>query len=157
VAYHPFPQTRCTVVLSAKTGEVDDSAAAMQELALAYWQPIYAYLRGSGGTHEEAQDATQGFFAYLLGREFPRNIEPEGGRFRNFLLVALRRWMRDERYRAINVKREAEIEFQPWHEAGLDDRAPPPSATSPEEAFDRSWAEALVARSMQEIKRQENY
>ena len=108
----------------------------------------YTYLRSRGLSPEDTKDATQGFFAYLLEREFLRNIEPEGGRFRNFLLVVLRRWMKDERKRVINVKRDAEIEWQPWHEMEIDDRVAPPAGTSPEEAFDRSWAESLVTRSM---------
>jgi len=145
-----FPQTRWSVVLSAKRGEADASFAALEALALAYWRPIYAWLRGQGRSHEEAQDDAQGFFAYLLSREFLRNIQPEGGRFRNFLLVCLRRWMKDERHRAINVKRQAEIEMQPWHE--LEGSAFHTTAASPEEAFDRAWAEALVARSMKVLE-----
>jgi len=99
-----FPATRWTLVLSAKEGGDDVTARAMEELAQAYWQPIFAFLRGKGRTHEEAQDAVQGFFAHLLGREFLRNVQPQGGRFRNFLLVCLRRWMRDEAERVINLK-----------------------------------------------------
>jgi len=149
MAYHPFPQTRWTVVLNAKAGVIDESHAALEQLALAYWQPIYSYLRGKGRSHEEGQDATQGFFAYMLGQDFLHNIQPEGGRFRNFLLVALRRWMKDERNRAINVKRESETAWQPWHESEVDLEAAQRAAASPEEAFDRAWAESLVTRSMQ--------
>ena len=57
-----FPQTRWSVVLSAKRGEADASFAALEALALAYWRPIYAWLRGQGRSHEEAQDDAQGFF-----------------------------------------------------------------------------------------------
>ena len=147
MSYPPFPQTRWSLVLTAKGGEADAAFKALEGLAQAYWPPIYAWLRGQGRSHEEAQDDVQGFFAYLLSREFLQNIEPEGGRFRNFLLVCLRRWMKDERHRAINVKRLAEVEWQPWNEMeGTNFHAP---AASPEESFDRSWAAALVARSMQ--------
>ncbi len=115
---HPrrFPLTHWSLVLSAKSGDPDAAFKALEALALAYWRPIYAWLRGQGRSHEEAQDDAQGFFAYLLSREFLRNIQPEGGRFRNFLLVTLRRWMKDERHRAINVKRRAEVELRPWQD-----------------------------------------
>lgn len=152
MAYHPFPQTRWTMVISAKEGEAEASFAALEELAKAYWHPVHAYLRSRGLSPADTHDATQGFFAYLLGRDFLRNIEPEGGRFRNFLLVALRRWMKDQRERAVNVKRAAEIEWQPWHEAEAAELALSPVAASPEEAFDRSWAEELVSRSMRALK-----
>jgi len=150
MAYHPFPQTRWSLVLAAKECEGDDSFAALEGLAQSYWLPIYAWLRGRGGSHEQACDDTQGFFAYLLSREFLRNIQPEGGRFRNFLLVCLRRWMKDERLRVINVKRRSEIEVQPWNEAAS--LTFHQTSASPEELFDRSWAEALVARSLKALE-----
>ena len=79
--------------------------------------------------------ASIGFFAYLLNREFSRNIQLEGGRFRNFLLVALRRRMKDEHHRTINVKRRAEAELQPSDNLDGD---PFHTTASPEDAFDRS-------------------
>ncbi len=136
-------------MLSAKEGEADASFTALEAVAHAYWQPIYAWLRGQGRTHEESRDDAQGFFAYLLNREFLRNIQPEGGRFRNFLLVCLRRWMKDERHRAINVKRQAEVELQPWDELDAITLNP---AASPEESFDRAWAQSLVAQSMKALE-----
>jgi RNA polymerase sigma-70 factor (ECF subfamily) len=142
------------VVLSAREGVGDASFKALEGLAHAYWQPIYAWLRGQGRTHEQAKDDAQGFFAYLLNREFLRNIQPEGGRFRNFLLVCLRRWMKDERHRAINVKRQAEVELQPWDELDAITLNP---ASSPEESFDRTWAQALVARSMLALESRWNH
>jgi len=66
MSQHPFPQTRWSVVLSAKEGDTDVSLEALEGLAHAYWQPIYAWLRWQGRTHEEARDDAQGFFAYLL-------------------------------------------------------------------------------------------
>lgn len=137
-------------MLSAKVSE-DEAASreALEQLAQSYWQPIYAYLRGKNYDHNEAQDATQGFFAYLLNRDFLRNIEPEGGRFRNFLLVALRRWMKDERSRVINVKQREELEWQPWYEM---EAVPMQADGSPEKAFDRTWAEALVTRAMSAVE-----
>ena len=135
--------------MSAKNGGADTASKALESLAVAYWRPIYTWIRGQGRSHEQAQDDTQGFFAYLLSREFLGNVQPEGGRFRNFLLVALRRWMKDERHRVINVKRRAEVEFQEWDE---------PQATvgfatssSPEDAFDRAWAHAIVGRAMKSL------
>ena len=142
----PFPPTRWTLILSAKDGETSASREAMETLARSYWQPIYAWVRGRGRSHEEAQDDTQGFFAYLLDHRFLGNLQPEGGRFRNFLLVSLRRWMKDECRRVINQKRREEIVMEPWHE-----NAEPAFISredSPEEAFDRAWVAALVARTM---------
>jgi DNA-directed RNA polymerase specialized sigma24 family protein len=114
--------------------------------------PICTYLRGKGSSHDEAQDLTQGFFAYLLRREFLSNLQPEGGRFRNFLLVCLRRWMKDERKRVINLKQAAETSLEPWHELEISESCVVPGTMSPEEAFDRAWARELVARSMRALE-----
>lgn len=122
----------------------------MESLARAYWQPIFAFLRGTGLAYQDAQDAAQGFFAYLLDRDFLGNVQPQGGRFRNFLLVCLRRWVRDEAERVVNVKRRQEVPFGPWHDAGH--TFPATGARLPEEAFDRAWAMALVARAMARLE-----
>jgi hypothetical protein len=102
--------------MSAKSGGGRGGLEGLGDPGPGVLAPIYTWIRGQGRSHEEAQDDTQGFFAYLLGRDFLGNVQPEGGRFRNFLLVALRRWMKDERNRVINVKRRAEVEFQDWDE-----------------------------------------
>jgi RNA polymerase sigma factor (sigma-70 family) len=142
-----FPPTRWSLVISARHQGAAGASEALESLARAYWKPVYAFLRGKGYPHEEAQDETQAFFAHLLRRDFLRELQPEGGRFRNFLLVSLRHRLIDEHRKASNVKRRAEISLEPWHEmeaiGGM-----PRSPASPEEAFDRSWAENLVARAM---------
>ncbi len=143
-----FPLTRWSLVISAKDSGAEGALEALEELARAYWKPVYAFLRGKGHTHEEAQDETQGFFAQLLRRDFLRDLQPEGGRFRNFLLVSLRHRLIDEHRRASNVKRRAEISLEPWHEMEAIDGISAAVAATPEEAFDRSWAEGLVARAM---------
>lgn len=55
-------------------------------------------------------------FAQLLRRDFLRDLQPEGGRFRNFLLVSLRHRLIDEHRKVSNVKRRAEVSLEPWHE-----------------------------------------
>ncbi|MFT4640053.1 MAG: RNA polymerase sigma factor (sigma-70 family) [Verrucomicrobiales bacterium] len=147
MTYQPFPQTRWTLVLSAKAGEAsNESAKALEELARAYWRPVYAYLRGKGHSHEDAQDHTQGLFAQLLKRDFLQNLEPSGGRFRSYLLVSLRHRLIDHHDLVANRQRRAEISIEPWHD--IEPEKPYPLAASPEEAFDRTWAESLIARAM---------
>ncbi len=83
-----FPLTRWSLVLSAKSGEPDAAFKALEALAQAYRLPIYAWLRGQGRSHEEAQDDAQGFFAYLLSREFLRNLQGPGTEILKQIVIA---------------------------------------------------------------------
>ena len=142
MAFDPFPQTRWTLLLSAREGEEAIATKALEELAEAYWKPVYAFLRRKGHTHEAAQDETQAFFQQLIKRDFLRNVHPEGGQFRNFLLVSLRHRLIDQHRRIINRQQRTEVPLEPSHD--MENL----SESSPEDAFVRALAEALVTRAM---------
>lgn len=57
----PFPETRWSWVMSAKSDEAGAASKALAFLSLAYWQPIYTWIRGQGRSHEEVQNGIQGF------------------------------------------------------------------------------------------------
>ena len=63
-----FQTTRWSVVQRA-TGP-DDAAArtALAALCEAYWYPTYAYFRRAGRDPHDAEDLTQGFFAWTAVR-----------------------------------------------------------------------------------------
>src|ERR1051325_5480584 len=85
-----FPTTHWSIVLSAGDGVVPANSQALEELCRTYWSPLYAYLRRQGHSPHDAQDLTQGFLARVIAREDIGNVGPEKGRFRTFLLTALR-------------------------------------------------------------------
>ena len=86
-----FATTRWTMVNAAGHRSDPRASAALGELCQIYWPPLYSYLRGRGYSTEEAQDLTQGFFARLLERQDIQAADPARGRFRGFLLTALKR------------------------------------------------------------------
>jgi RNA polymerase sigma-70 factor (ECF subfamily) len=100
-----FHTTHWSVVLSA--GELDSSqaAAALEHLGRAYWYPLYAYVRAQGHSPHDAEDLTQSFFAFLLERNAIGHAHPERGRFRSFLLAALKNFLADARDKARAQKR----------------------------------------------------
>ena len=63
-----FATTRWSIVISAGRQSTPDASAALQTLCLAYWFPLYAYVRRQGHRPEQAQDLTQAFFLSLLER-----------------------------------------------------------------------------------------
>src|SRR5205085_1171421 len=143
--------TRWSVVLAA--GQASDDAsrrAALEELARTYWPPLYAYLRRDGHPPERAEDLTQGFFARLIEKNDLRGLNPAKGRFRSFVLAALRHYVLNERDKERALKRgggvrtlsfdagEAETRFGPG----------PVDQTTPEDAFNRRWALTLLENAV---------
>src|SRR6266513_5544283 len=102
-----FASTRWTVVLDAGASAVSSARAldALSELCRIYWRPLYLFLRREGIGPEDAQDLTQGFFAELIRDRAYRRADHEKGRFRSFLLGALKHFVADMHDRGRALKR----------------------------------------------------
>src|SRR5688572_22648712 len=100
-----FATTRWSIVLAAGRQATPDARAALSTLCATYWPPLYAYLRRSGCAPDEAEDVVQGFFARLLDKGDLTQVAPERGRFRSFLLAAIKHFLANERDRARAAKR----------------------------------------------------
>src|SRR6266511_4278994 len=90
-----FASTRWTMVLEAGDSTTASAHAlgALSELCQIYWRPLYAFLRKQGYGPEDAQDLTQGFFADLIETRAYARADQEKGRFRSFLLGALKHFL----------------------------------------------------------------
>jgi RNA polymerase sigma-70 factor (ECF subfamily) len=137
------------VVLRARDTEHNDALTALEQLCLAYWQPLYTFARCSGLRPPDAQDVVQGFFAQLIARQGLRRVDPAKGRFRSFMLASLRHFMSDERDRAHAAKRGGGSEPLPLDFALAEDAFEShfASGESPERAFDRAWAMSVLERA----------
>lgn len=124
---------------------------ALELLCRLYWNPIYAFLRRCGHDAHNAQDLTQGFFAYLLQEELLRKADPERGRFRSFLLGALKFFVSNERARARALKRGGGVcmvPIDPECDAGTELF----TTLTPERLFERKWALAVIAQAMERLE-----
>lgn len=85
-----------------RAGDSRDSRAseALEQLCSAYWYPIYAFIRRRGHDAHEAQDLTQGFFTGLLERNYLRTADSSKGKFRSFLITAVKWHLANEWDRA---------------------------------------------------------
>ena len=90
-----FASTRWTMVLDAGKSQTppDEALSALSELCRIYWRPIFLFLRRQGSNPEDAQDLTQGFFAHLIESRAYAHADREKGRFRSFLLGALKHFI----------------------------------------------------------------
>ena len=100
-----FATTHWSVVLAAGGAESDARDRSMEALCRVYWYPIYAFLRRVRHSPADAEDLTQGFFAYLIDIELVSKAKPEAGRFRSFLLGCLQRWLSNQSQRHRAAKR----------------------------------------------------
>src|SRR5689334_8086443 len=101
-----FATTHWSVVLAAGNGsESEDAFRALSDLCQNYWYPLYTFARGQGHGSQAACDLTQAFFANLLQKKTINRADPKKGRFRYFLLAALRNFICDEYDRSAALKR----------------------------------------------------
>jgi len=144
-----FATTRWSLVRAAGSGQGDE---ALEELCRIYWMPVYAVVRRSGKSPDDAKDLTQGFFALLLERGSFAGADDSRGRFRAWLLTALKRHLTDEWRREHRVKRGGFQEIVPL-DAELAERLylVEGQGTSPDEIFDRRWAVVLLERAMNRL------
>jgi RNA polymerase sigma factor (sigma-70 family) len=150
-----FPTTHWSVVLDAGAGSESQAQAALEVLCSRYWYPLYCYTRRQGRSHHEAEDCTQEFLARLLAADGMARAQPERGRFRTFLLTALRNFLTNEWQRAQTAKRGGghTLVSLDWNAAGERFAHEPVDARStPEQAFDRAWAQQLMERAIGELR-----
>jgi RNA polymerase sigma-70 factor (ECF subfamily) len=88
---HPgFAQTHWSLIHAAQRGDAEQARAALGRIYEIYSYPLYVYLRRQGCPPEEAQDLLQAFFLRMIEKDFLRAVDPQRGRFRTFLLTALK-------------------------------------------------------------------
>ena len=139
--------------MSARRGKPGQEALA--ELCEQYWFPLYAYLRRRGRSAEDAQDLTQGLFLRLLEKDDLAAVSPEKGRFRSFLLTALKFYASNEWDRHQTQKRGGHLERVELHfEDGESRYQAEGEQWSPEVVFERSWARVVSERALERLQQQ---
>jgi RNA polymerase sigma-70 factor (ECF subfamily) len=148
-----FPNTRWSVVLAARQQPSLESAAALESLCRAYWYPLYAYVRRCGHSPHDAQDLTQEFFRRLLEKRWLDCADPEKGKLRTFLVVALKKFMSKEWRRASAQRRGGGQATVPFDPAFAETRyaAETPTALASDETYDQQWALALLDLTMKRL------
>jgi RNA polymerase sigma-70 factor (ECF subfamily) len=149
-----FRTTRWSLVAAARNVNKTEARQALAELCELYWYPLYAYIRRSGHNADRAQDLTQEFFARLLEKQNIAGADASRGRFRNYLLGAVRHFLANEHDRATAAKRGGgqptlSIDF-PDAERMYD--VEPIDERTAEQVFERRWALMLLARTLTEVR-----
>jgi RNA polymerase sigma-70 factor (ECF subfamily) len=141
-------------VLDAAANPTSDSRASLAALCKAYWPPIYAFIRRNGYDRDHAEDLTQAFFVTMLEKNYLAQADRERGRFRTFLLTAVKHFLANEWDKAHALKRgggEAvvpidSLEAEAWYAPDAVD------PRTPEALFERRWALSLLEHVMEKMR-----
>ena len=147
-----FLTTRWTRVCLAKA-DSDDGRKALADLCDAYYEPVVAFLRCELRDADAARDMSHAFFAEILAGGAIRTAERGHGRFRSYLLGAVKHFLSHEREAALRQKRGGgavpiSIDDQEAREVA------DPTLPSPDSAFDRQWALTVLSRALNELQRE---
>ena len=155
-----FVTTHWSVVLAAGHGDTTRAADSLAHLCQTYWYPLYAYARRRGCSPPDAQDLTQEFFARLLAGNWVAQADQHRGRFRSFLLSAMKHFMANEWNKAQAQKRGGGQPILSLNDDSAEHRyrLEPVETATPESLFERGWAltllEGVLARLEEEYRRE---
>ena len=153
-----FAETQWNVVAAAAESRSPGGAEALEQLCVDYWYPLYAFLRRRGQSPEAAEDLTQSFFAErVVTRRVLKDISPERGKFRSWLLASLLNFVGHEREKAMTLKRGGGL---PHVSIGMPDlgeaegryQAEPGHDLTPAKLYDRAWAFTLLDQTQEELR-----
>lgn len=152
-----FVTTHWSVVLAAGTQESSQALKALETLCRVYWYPLYAFVRRLGQSPHDAEDLVQSFFAQCLEKNYLQAADQNKGRFRSFLLVALKRFLANEWDKSRAWKRgrgQPVISFDglsPEERYALE----PANLQSPEDLYERRWAYTLLERAVSRLEKEQ--
>jgi RNA polymerase sigma-70 factor (ECF subfamily) len=152
-----FATTRWSLVLAVREGRSPEAVSALATLCETYWLPVYAFIRRSGRSSDDAKDLTQGFFMRVLEKDYFGQAREERGRFRSFLLAAVRHFLANQRDWEQAQKRGGEyphlsLEFETGERTY---QIEPVDAETPERLYERRWALAVIDGALSRV--QEKY
>ncbi|MCA9178654.1 MAG: sigma-70 family RNA polymerase sigma factor [Planctomycetales bacterium] len=142
-----FRTTQWSLVAAARDEEDPQSRLALSELCESYWQPLYVFIRRRGHSAADAEDLTQGFFHQLLEKNYLSQADRDRGRFRTFLLAAVKHFLANQAAKSGAQRRGGghallSLDFAL---AESNYRAEPVETWTPEALYERQWALTLLS------------
>lgn len=141
--------TTCWTQVAASQGDSTLAKAALGELCNDYYEPVVTFIRYSGKDPDSALDLAHSFFAHVLKGHAFEGADPNRGRFRSYLLGAVKHFLAQYWAKENRLRRGGDAEVVPIDESGVD---PQNSSTSPDDAFDRRWATIVLNRALEALK-----
>jgi DNA-directed RNA polymerase specialized sigma24 family protein len=148
-----FLTTHWSMVMRAGDSQSPEAGLAMERLCADYWYPLYSFVRRTGHGHEDACDLTQGFFARFLEKDYLRSVDATRGKFRSFLLTAMKFHLSNEWDKSQAQRRGGGAVTFSLDEASAEERygLEPVDHETPERLYERRWAEAVLSAVMDRL------
>jgi RNA polymerase sigma factor (sigma-70 family) len=151
-----FTTTRWSLVIAASGDPASGEArGALAELCEAYWFPVFAFIRRTGKSNEDARDLTQAFFARVLEKRAFAQATQERGRFRSFLLASVRHFLANEYDHDRAVKRgggRLPLPIELPDDEGSRFVQEPADTVTPDQVYERNWAQAVIRRALARLE-----
>ncbi len=161
VIYRPliredFPETRWSMI-SAMRRRTEDCQRADEALATIcerYWYPLYVFARRQRLSTEDAQDATQGFFARLIEKDVLHAADRDRGRLRTFLLSSFKYFLADQHDRQAAWRRGGRTETLSIDAVSAEERyaMEPRNEVTPEQLYHRHWTLTLLKQALEMLE-----
>ena len=142
------------MVRAVSDADSEQASTALQKLCQTYWYPLYTFVRRQGKNADEAADLTQAFFADLLNRDDLKKVDPEIGKFRSFLLTALKNFLNNQWDKAKTQKRGGGVSPLSLDFHAADDRyqIEPVHNNTPDSIFLKQWAKTLLGLAQKQLE-----
>jgi RNA polymerase sigma factor (sigma-70 family) len=153
---HPrgFATTHWSAVLNAREIDSEQARTALAELCRSYWFPLYGFIRTRGHDGHTAEDLTQEFMSQLFQSSALQSVDRQKGRFRAFLLASLKNFLANDHRRSQTQKRGGGHAIISLDSEEADERFNnlPSASATPEQVFDRQWAQALMEQVFAKLR-----
>ena len=162
---HRFQTTHWTQVVAAR-GQSPEAKEALRSLCETYYSPVELFVQryiatSPSSSNDEARDLTHEFFAKLLEGQSLDNADRNRGRFRSYLLGAVKHFLADHRDREQVLKRgggqtpeslsaPTDSAISDFGRASID--VADPDGFPPDAFFDRQWALAVVQQAVDTLR-----
>lgn len=152
-SFAKFESTCWSLVLTANRSEPEIARDALHSLCEHYWRPVYVFIRSRGHDRVDSADLTQEFFTRVLEKGTFGDVDPDKGRFRSYLLGAVKHFLSDQHDRHTAQKRGGELSFISLDDIAVEDSVLKDGTSAhPEELFDRKWAVSVLDRTLSRLE-----
>jgi RNA polymerase sigma factor (sigma-70 family) len=151
-----FPSTRWSLIVAARSAQVEQRRRAFDILIAAYWRPVYKYIRLRWEKdNEEAKDLTQEFFFRLLEKDWLAKYDPQRARLRTFLRVCVDGLIANEEKASRRLKRGGEVQVLSLDFESAEGELQYTRIRSPalmEDFFEHEWIRSVFSLSLERLQ-----